>query len=265
MCSKNVTRSVHGIISDIDDSISQAESSSQFSVEIMNDDDDDDATTSSFDEEVLEEEDSTEVNANKVTSIESSYTAKSATHKQHESIFFNNQLQDDMEDDFNQLRILEKDSQQRKKMVDARSTKKVLKELEARSQDFQQRNTQSSVRSMSSSHFDAHLVENEMPLEENVCRESYKAMSFEKSVCSETIDNDFSTSLCDESTITSDIVSVNDSLKNYKLFTEFQMKTPRANNRKGAFVSKLSSFDRQNTPKFGTLNTLSKGTGLSSV
>ena len=234
MSSTNSTRSVYDIIADIDDAISQDDSSSQFSIEFLDDDyddDDDDDDDSSFEEEVLEEEDAAMANVAKATS--SGSYMKGCTNKHYDPNHHYDLVQDEIKEDFNPLSILEKGSQQRKKMVDVRSKKKELNVLDtlqrskrlnaaetSRSQDFHQRSQMKSSSSVGRTL--SHLPEDE-------------EMSFEESMCSESTADDFSMSLCSVSTSVSNGLSASE---NIKLPPEHQMETPRVNNRKGVFDSK---------------------------
>lgn len=245
MSNTNSTRSVHDIISGIDDAISQAESSSQFSIEFTDDCDEDD-DDSSFEEEVLEEEEA--AMANIVKAALSGSSMNKITNKNYDLNHYCDMIQDEIEEDFNPLSILEKGSQQRKKMVDVRCTKKVLNELDtlqssmkrlnaaapSRSQDFQQRSNPCSVLTASLSQTNRtsirgrklpHLVEDE-------------EMSFEESMCSESTADEMSISICSVSTSLSNGFSISDASKDIKLPPNHQMVTPRVNNRKSVFVNK---------------------------
>jgi hypothetical protein len=252
MSSTNSTRSVYDIIADIDDAISQGDSSSQFSIEFLDDSDDDD-DDSSFEEEVLEEEDAAMANVAKATS--SGSYMKEFTNKHYDPNHHYDLIQDEMKEDFNPLSILEKGSQQRKKMVDVRTTKKALHVLDtlqrskrlnaaetSRSQEFKQRSDPSGVFTASFSQMKrtssvgrklSHLPEDE-------------EMSFEESMCSESTADDFSMSLCSVSTSVTNGVSASEDIK---LPPEHQMETPRMNNRKGVFDSKHQPIVEGEAPK----------------
>jgi len=241
MSSTNSTRSVYDIIADIDDAISQDESSSQFSIEFLDDDDDDD-DDSSFEEEVLEEEDAAMTNLAKATS--SGSFMKECTNKHYDPNHHHDLVQDEIKEDFNPLSILEKGSQQGKKMVDVRSTKKELNVLDtlqrskrlnaaetSRSQEFQQRSQMKRASSVGRKL--SHLPEDE-------------EMSFEESMCSESTADDFSMSLCSVSTSATNGLSASE---NIKLLPEHQMETPTVSNRKGVFDSKQQPIVEGEAPK----------------